>query len=328
MQDASHPNPPSPDAPGRGEPAPPSPPAESPPAESPPPAPRKGPRRRVRWIIRGIFLAIIGSAFFVGCDSFFYYPSDRVWQTPPQLGLRHEDVQFQTADGLTLHGWFLPAERQPARGSVLHFHGNAENITAHLVLVEWLPRRGYNVLMFDYRGYGQSEGRVTREGTIRDGHAALDYLLSRPDIDPNRIVAYGQSLGGAVATVVTAERPEIRGLVLESTFSSYRGIAALHIPIGQLLPGPARWLAAALISSGWDPIDYIARVSPRPVLVIGAERDGICFPQLSRELFDAAGEPRRFWLVPDAAHLDVLSEAGTELERRVVELFEQALRRR
>jgi fermentation-respiration switch protein FrsA (DUF1100 family) len=286
------------------------------------------------WTLRLLLAALVIGALIVRCDSWFYYPSQRIWETPPQFGMRHEEVRFSTTDGVSLHGWWLPAETghlgpgradaTRARGTVIHFHGNAENITAHLVLVEWLPRAGYNVLMFDYRGYGRSGGRVTRAGTIRDGHAAVDYVLTRPELDPRRIFAYGQSLGGAIAVVVAAERPEIRAVVVESTFSGYRRIAAAHLRKLVLVPAAARGLSAVLVSAGYDPIDAVGRISPRPLLVIAAEQDQICDPRLGRELYEAAGEPKEFWLVPGAGHLAILESAGEELERRVLEFLERA----
>lgn len=286
------------------------------------------------WTLRLVLVALVIGALIVRCDSWFYYPSQRIWETPSLLGMRYEDVRLSAADGVSLHGWWLPAESgrpgrrgadaSAARGTVIHFHGNAENITAHLVLVEWLPRAGYNVLMFDYRGYGQSGGSVSRAGTIRDGHAAVDYVLSRPDVDRRRIFAYGQSLGGAIAVFIAAERPEIRAVVVESTFSGYRRIAATHLQKLVLLSAPARGLAALLVSGGYDPIDVVGRISPRPLLVIAAERDSICAPQLGRELYEAAGEPKEFWLVPGAGHLAILESAGEELEQRVLEFLERA----
>lgn len=266
----------------------------------------------------GESVRLIGWIVFFGFDGKFYYPDRQVYDAPDDFGLKFEDVYFLTRDGLTLHGWFLPAVGTP-RATVLHFHGNAANVSAHVSLVAWLPARGFSVLMFDYRGYGRSEGRVTRAGTVIDGQAALDYLLTRPDVGRLSIVAYGQSLGGAVATVVAAEREEIRGAVLEATFSSYRRIAEAHL---SRMPGIGLFsavVAAATISSGWDPIDCIARIAPRPVLVIAGGSDSICFPELGRELFDAARAPKQFWLAEDAEHLAILLNHGAELQRRVSE---------
>ncbi len=289
------------------------------------PRPRWWRQRRFRWTVRLLALAAAaGYLKFVGLDSKFYYPNREIYDQPADYGLRHEDVTFRTSDGLALHGWWLPAEGT-ARGIVVHFHGNAANVTGHVGLIDWLPRLGYHVLMFDYRGYGRSEGRVTRAGTIRDGHAAVDYAAGRPEARDLPLLAYGQSLGGAVAVVVAAERPDVRAVVAESAFSSYRRIAARHARRLVGIDGLARLLAAVTISDGYDPIDVVGRISPRALLVIAAERDEICFPELARELYDAAGEPREYWLVPGAGHLSVAFEARGELLARVAGFYSRAL---
>lgn len=287
------------------------------------------PRRRSRgfvifkWAIRiGLLLFIVGM-FVVGLDGLFYYPSSTVHYTPDEFSLAYEDVTFETSDGLKLSGWFLPAQGPP-KGTVIHFHGNAENITAHVTLSLWLVWQGYNVFIFDYRGYGKSEGKVTRAGTIRDGHAALDYVLSRPDIDSTRVFAFGQSLGGAVAAVVAAERPEFRAVVLDSTFSGYRRIGSSHLQKLLYFKWPADLIAAAGLSDGYDPIDYVARIAPRPLLMIASAEDQICFPELGRELFDAAAEPKEFLLVPESAHLETVGQNVDGVQDKILELFEQA----
>ncbi|MBU0617093.1 MAG: alpha/beta hydrolase [Planctomycetes bacterium] len=275
-----------------------------------------------KWLVRiGVLLFVVG-IFIVGLDRLFYYPSKTVHYTPEDFSLKYEDVAFETSDGLKLSGWFLPADG-PAKGTVIHFHGNAENITAHVTLSLWLVWEGYNVFVFDYRGYGKSEGKVTRAGTIRDGHAALDYVLSRGDVDPGRIFAFGQSLGGAVATVVAAERQEFRAVVLDSTFSGYRRIGSRHLQKLLFLKWPADLLAAALLSDDYDPIDYVARIAPRPLLVIASTEDEICFAELGRELHDGAGEPKEFVLVQESEHLQTVAENIDGVQGKILRLFER-----
>lgn len=258
-------------------------------------------------------------------DHAFYYPDQRTYWQPADFGLTHENVHFTADDGTRLHGWWLPA-RGDARGVVVHFHGNAANITNHIALTAWLPTAGYHLFMFDYRGYGRSEGRVTRAGTVQDGHAAVAWAATRAQALGLPLYAYGQSLGGAVAVVVVAERTEVAALVAESTFSGYRRIAARH---GQrLLPfGPlARGIAQATVSAGFDPIDYVSKIAPRPLLVVAAEFDTVCFPDLARELFDAAGEPKSWWLVPNAGHLAILDGHERELISRITAFFSRSKR--
>ena len=283
--------------------------------------------RRIRWSVRlGLLALVVGYLKFVGLDAKFYYPDHEVYVDPAQLGLRYQNITFRTRDGVKLHGWFLPAVGV-AKGMVVHCHGNAANVTGHVVLVSWLPDAGYHVLMFDYRGYGKSEGRVTRAGTILDAHAALDYARARPEAAGLPVFLYGQSLGGAVAIVVAADRPEVAAVVAESTFSSHRGIAARHVRRLVRFDWLARFLATISISGGYYPIDVVARLSPRPLLVIAAENDQICFPELARELYDAAGEPKSFWLAPRAEHLAILEEHPRELAERVTQFFDQAANR-
>ncbi len=283
---------------------------------------RRGWFGRYRWPIRlALLAALFGYLSLVGCDGLFYHPSDNTWYHSADFGLTHEDVFFETDDGVRLHGWFVPATQRPSRGLVVHVHGNAANITNHIATVAWLPPHGYDVLLFDYRGYGQSQGRVTRDGTIRDTHAAIDYAISRPEHQPGRLFLYGQSLGGAVGCVVAAERKEIAAVVLDSTFHSYRGIAERHARgrFGPLGPWVARWL----ISVGHDPIDVVAEIAPRPLLVIAAEDDTICFPEFGRALFDAAGEPKQWYLAKGAEHYEAVQAAGRELELLITATFER-----
>ncbi|HOA73346.1 MAG TPA: alpha/beta hydrolase [Phycisphaerae bacterium] len=266
------------------------------------------------------------------CDGFFYYPNRHVYGKPEQMGLAYERVTFAAKDGPRLDGWFFPAAANadesppgPAKGTVLHLHGNAGNMSGHFQHVAWLPAAGWNVLCFDYRGYGRSEGTVTREGTLRDAHAALDYLLARPDVDDHSIVAFGQSLGGAIGIVLAAERQEIRALATDGAFDSYRRIASCHIHRNPLLLCIAWWVPSVLMSNGHDPINAIGRIAPRPVLIIHGTADNIVPVEMAERLFHAAGEPRDLWLVDGADHYAPLREHGDEGRARLLAFFEKAV---
>jgi fermentation-respiration switch protein FrsA (DUF1100 family) len=259
-------------------------------------------------------------------DRLFYHPTWKEYDRPERLNLAYESVRFPTADGLQLHGWFFPAA-SPAAGSVLHLHGNAGNITGHFHHVAWLPQAGWNVFCFDYRGYGRSPGRASRAGTITDAHAALDYLLSRPDVDPQRTVAFGQSLGGAVGIVLAAHRRELAGLAVDGAFDSYRGIANWHIRHNPILLVLAWWLPRLLMTDGYDPIDDVARVSPRPLLIIQGTADRIVDPQTARRLYDAARRPKELWLIDGADHYEALDELGEENRPRLLAFFKACVDR-
>ena len=280
--------------------------------------------RRFKWTVRIAFLVGLAIILIMGCDGCFYFPSREIVYTPQTFHIDYDEVRFKASDGVELWGWFLKAEGPP-KGTVIHFHGNAQNISTHIVESYWLPQYGYNVLLFDYRGYGKSQGRVTRAGTVLDGHAAVDYLLSREDVDPNRLVMFGQSLGGAVGLVVAADRPEIAAVVVDAAFGDYRRIATRHVRKIFLFEPLAALLVRMLISKGHDPIDVLDRLSPRPLFVIASGNDKICYPELSRELFDAAGEPKQFWLVDGAEHLGMIHTAGIEAQERITRFFDEAL---
>ncbi len=256
----------------------------------------------------------------LGCDSFFYYPNARRYGSPEELHLRYESVSFAAGDGPRLHGWFFPAVGDP-RGTVLHLHGNAGNITGHFVHTAWLPAAGWNVLCFDYRGYGQSEGGITRAGSIADAHAALDYLLARQDIDRRRIVVFGQSLGGAIGIVLASERPEIRGLAVDGAFDNYRRIVGWHIRRNPLLLAIAWWVPSLLVKTGYDPIDYVAKIAPRALLVMQGTEDHVVDPAMARRLYDAAGEPKELWLVEGADHYGAMQDRPEESHPRLLEFW-------
>jgi len=257
----------------------------------------------------------------LGRDGVFYHPTRRIYATPESHGLRYESVFLGNPSGPRLHGWFFPAEG-PAQGTVVHFHGNAGNITGHFEFVRWLPGAGWNVFCFDYRGYGLSEGRCTRSGTIADGHAAIDYVKTRPDVDPYRIVIFGQSLGGAVGIVVAAQRDDVRGIAADGAFSHYRRIVAWHVRRSPLLRVLAWWVPKLLVSDGYEPIDYVGRIAPRPILLFHGTADRIVDWHMARELYEAANEPKQLWLIPDLDHTEALEALAETARPRLLRFFQ------
>jgi hypothetical protein len=251
--------------------------------------------------------------FFVlmlsGCTGLFFQPYQGHVLEPDRIGLKYEDVHFPSSDGLTLHGWFLPAEG-PARGTVLFLHGNAENISTHIGSVYWLPREGYNAFLFDYRGYGDSQGVPTLRGAIDDTESALRVLLARPDVDAGRVIVFGQSLGGALATYVAAHSPQrlqIKALIIDSTFSTYRSIA--REVLGTIwFAWPIQWPLSFTVSDTYSPLEAIPHVSPVPVLIIHSEKDPVIGVHHARRLFDAAKDPKELWILPNGLHIQTLSK--------------------
>jgi len=281
--------------------------------------------RRIR--LKDMLIALFSATMFpmFGCNNVFYYPDAEIRGTPRDQNLAYEDVNFTAADGTKLHGWFLPAKQKPPIGTVLHLHGNAGNITGHYRFIDWMPARGLNVLTFDYRGYGRSEGMVTREGTLSDGLAALDYLRSRKDVDPNRIVLFGQSLGGALAAEVAAQRrTQVRAVVIDSAFSSYREIVRHHVNSKPLL-AVAAWWYPFMVPPGLDPIDAVAKISPTPLLFMHGKNDAIVPWTMSNDLYRAAREPKQIWIAEGMDHTQVWADQKDEARRRFMEICDSAL---
>jgi fermentation-respiration switch protein FrsA (DUF1100 family) len=250
-----------------------------------------------------IFIGLLSAALF-GCSGVFFQPYRGHVQTPENLGLVYEDVQFQAGDGTPLHAWFLPAVGK-AQGTILFLHGNAENISTHIMSVRWLPAKGFNVFLLDYRGYGASGGVASLSGVQDDVDAALRTLLARKDVDPDRVVVFGQSLGGAIAIYNVAHSPyrqHIRALVVESAFASYRQITREKLD-DFWLTWPLQWLLSWTVSDEYSPSAAVAGVSPIPLLIIHGDRDPIVPPPHGQRLYDLAREPKQIWVVPGAGHI-------------------------
>ena len=251
------------------------------------------------------------SALLAGCNGVFFVP-DRIQEfSPEQLGLKSEDVYFQVHDGSRLHAWFLPAKGD-ALGTILFLHGNAENISTHIMSVHWLPVRGFNVFLFDYRGYGASEGKPSVEGVQEDANAAMRTLLARPDVDPDRIVVFGQSLGGAIAIYNVAHSPyrrDIRALAVESAFASYRDIVREKLA-DFWLTWPLQYPLSWLISDRYSPAKAVADISPIPLLIIQGDSDPIVPVGDGKHLFELAREPKQLWIVPGGGHIEAFLKQG------------------
>ena len=253
--------------------------------------------------------ALLLACCLCGCTSVFFQPSGTLFATPGEYGIDYERVEFEAADGTPLFAWFLPA-RGPARATVLFLHGNAENISTHFGAVAWMPAAGFNVLTFDYRGYGASQGRPTLAGVQLDIDAALQTLLARPDVDPQRIVIFGQSLGGALAIYYVAhskERKYVRAVVADSAFSDYRLITEEKLAATPIT-WPFQWLPRFTVDDDYSPQAAVKALSPIPFLLIAGDEDQIVPPEHSKRLYAIAAEPKEIWIVPGAGHIQALKQ--------------------
>jgi fermentation-respiration switch protein FrsA (DUF1100 family) len=245
-----------------------------------------------------------------------YLPSPG--RVPPAPAVLHagEDVAFDTADGLRLRGWFVPAATRQSRATVLVLGGNAGNRMARAPLAAELSRVGLSVLLVDYRGYGGNPGNPSERGLLADARAARAYLAARGDVDPARLVYFGESLGAAVAVQLAVERPPM-ALVLRSPFTSLADIGRIHYPF---LP------VRLLLRDRYASIEQVGGLRC-PVLVLAGAGDGIVPWKQSRRLAEAIPEPKRLVLIPSADHNNLELLAGQRVIGEVARFVVDASRR-
>jgi uncharacterized protein len=293
--------------------------------ESYPNEKRKAPRLKVLLtisllIISGAGLLYYGARRFERAVVFHpvRYGEGDAWKRP----FGAEDVWFATADGgERLHGWYTPARAlDDARRAptVIYFHGNGGNINTVGWLAEALSERGFNSLLFDYRGYGKSEGRATDERAIyADATAAYDYLVNERDVRPEQIVLYGQSLGTTAAVDLAGRKP-CGALILESGLSSAEDMAVL------ILPSVPRWV----YRYGQNHFESARKLSEVrvPVLVAHGARDRTIPVEQGRKLYEAAREPKRLIILPEASHNDMIATGGREYLNALADFIRSSVR--
>lgn len=278
--------------------------------------------RRLRGLV--ILFGLLLVVGFQGCNSLFYHPDAYPYRTVDSIP-GAEELTFASEDGTKLNAWFLPAqgrlhEGRP-KGTVVYFHGNAQNLTSHISFADWLPAEGFQVFAFDYRGYGKSEGSASRQGLHEDSIAALNYVSKRADVDANRLVVLAQSLGGACATAALGESGfKVRGLALDSTFSHYIAMGN-EVLGGTFLTYPLAWL---LLSNSHSPADSIARIAPTPILCFHSPEDPVVPISQGRALHAAAGDPKAFLEVPVRGH--PVATATRAARERLLQFFTACLK--
>lgn len=246
-----------------------------------------------------------------GGNQLFYLPTRDEPATPASWGYDYENLSFQSADGTPLHGWFIPAKRKSALGTVVFSHGNAGSIGHHLGFVLWLAEAGYHVMMYDYRGFGKSGGSVDRRGMVDDVKAAFAHAARRPGVNPRLLISYGHSLGGAKSVTALGETPVrgLRAVVIDGAFASYQAMArAIGGQLGE-----------SLVTDELAPKDYINKLSPVPLLVVHGTRDEVVPVAQGRQLYQAARQPKTLFEVKAGRHGDALSRDDGAYRKRMLD---------
>jgi fermentation-respiration switch protein FrsA (DUF1100 family) len=226
------------------------------------------------------YLIVVGILYFLQ-SRLVYFPTSEMVARPDAAGMDCQDVWLETTDGVKLFAWYVPAEKPV--GTVLFCHGNGGNISHRLHTIYALNRLALNVLIFDYRGYGRSEGTPTEAGTYLDAEAAWRHLVTDRGIDPGRIVIHGRSLGGAVAAHLARDHTP-GALLLESTFTSAPDLGA---EVYWFLP--VRWM----LRFRYETAKYVRDVQC-PVLVVHSRDDDMVPYHHGQAVFQAAPQPKEF----------------------------------
>ncbi|MDE1976307.1 MAG: alpha/beta fold hydrolase [Elusimicrobia bacterium] len=288
------------------------------------------------WILLAVILLGLGAILYWGAGVILYPPSMSAMEVfPESFGLPYERIAFQTEDGLTLKGWFVPAPDANKDRTLLMCHGWSDNKGELLKMTAYLHQAGFNLFYFDFRSHGESQGEFTTLGhyELRDLRAAMNCLKEKKPWCLENLGVFGFSMGAAVAAMGAGDYPEIRAVILESPFTEFHRVCAqwtknhLHIPYFPLVMGAifVLRLRAGLAVGRQSPINSIARISPKPLLVIGGTADTLMPESGVRQLYAAAGEPKQLWIISGAAHGKCHETAGLAYERRVIGFFEKNL---
>jgi uncharacterized protein len=253
--------------------------------------------------------------------------------SPSDYGLAFEDAEFRSGDGLTLHGWYIP--RPDSNRTVIICSGANGSMDADLAAAPWLHASGLNVLLFDWRGHGRSEGQIVTLG-LNERYDLLAAVALAKSKGAQRIGVLGFSMGGTVALTTAAACPDIDAVAVDSAFvhttSAIAGaMQERHVPERAAYLLARLFLLTASLRFGFnlfavEPLKAIERIAPRPVLMMYGERD-LCVPASEvRLLYQRAREPRQLWQVPEAAHRNLQLYRAEEYRQKIVEFFEQNLR--
>lgn len=254
--------------------------------------------------LRGAVLLLAVSVS--GCTNLLFQPLPQHFITPDAIGVLHEDIYIQVADGVRLHGWKLFAEDRN-RGAVLFFHGNGENISTHFANVHWLTRYGFDVYLFDYRGYGKSSGVAQLDAVVADMDSMIGYTVSQLNA-AEKLIIIGHSLGGSLAIHAVAHsefRQRIHTLVSIEAFADYHDVTQ-DVLSKNWLTWLIQWPFSFTVDNSYRPLNAAPRVAPIPWLIMHSKRDEMIPYYHAEALYAAASEPKKL-LAIDSDHNHVFN---------------------
>ena len=274
-----------------------------------------------------LFISLIALS---SCSFIFYQPDRYLHALPEKYKTEYEQRWFEASDGTKLHAWYLKNSQKlkKPKGLFLFFHGNAQNLSSHFTNLVWLTKHGYDVFIFDYRGYGLVDGQPNQQGVNKDGLAAFNYahdLFKKGSY--KKFIVYGQSLGGNIMARSYTEfthKEDIDLLVFDSTFSSYQKIAfnkLKRIPLTYVLSP----LAYILIDDRFGSYKHLKDIKT-PSLIIHGQKDIVVEPEHGKFIYDNIGSEKKwFWPIPGGRHIDVYFRHNLRYRKKLVDFIEKEI---
>ncbi len=263
-------------------------------------------------------------ALFISCSSFFYYPSDRTFYTPEQMGFKKSEKIITAKDGKKLYSWLIHSYKKEVKGNILQLHGNGQNMTAHFLSLAWLANSGYNLYTYDYRGYWKSEGEPDPE----DIHSDTVYYINSVNDEcikrKEKLILYGQSLGGTIlmrAVPDLRNRENISLVIVDGGFPSYRTVARQIV--AKKFFYPIAYIASFIVSDAYSPENYIEKISPIPMIIIHGNEDDVVPFENGKEIFRLAKDPKQFWEIKGGGHVDWMKLGTAKNAKMFLKLLDQ-----
>lgn len=266
-------------------------------------------------VVAGSASVLLGKNY---AHKYFYQPKFDYPKTPAVFGAFYEDIKIPSGKE-TLHGWYIPAKvgTKKATHTVVFSHGNMGTIGYHVKRIKWLHDSGFNVIMYDYRGYGKSTGKITQNGLVQDAAAALRYALNQPNLKHTKIISYGHSLGGAKSTAAIGQHQFSKRLVAvvnESSFASYDDMATKF----------AGAMGAAMTESANDPVKWVKKIN-KPYVLIHGTADSLIPLKQAHKMRDAMSGRKQFtyWEIPQANHYNCLSINNGKMRQQLLQILKK-----
>jgi alpha-beta hydrolase superfamily lysophospholipase len=262
----------------------------------------------------------------------FYQPDHYLYAPPEKLNLKYENIYFESLDKVRLHAWFFPAQKlkklNHEKNLILLFHGNAQNLSSHYLSVSWMTQYGFDVLVWDYRGYGLSQGEPESEGIYKDAQAALNLATKKfKEGNYKNFFVLGQSLGGNILLNALTDFPDrwpISVVTIDSSFGSYQSMAKDRLQTFWLTY-PFSFLSPLLISDEYAPLKKLDRVK-LPALVMHSDQDKVVPSHFGREIYKFLGSPhKKYWTIQKAPHIGTLGNGDPKTEEKYLQYLKELL---